>query len=51
MVIEAKVDPKDIHDVRPGLPAQVRLTAFSQRTTPTIDGEVRWVSADRVDDE
>ncbi len=51
LVIEAKVDPKDIHDVRPGLPAQVRLTAFSQRTTPTIDGQVRWVSADRVDDE
>jgi HlyD family type I secretion membrane fusion protein len=51
LVVEARLDPKDIHDVRPGLPAQVRLTAFNQRTTPTLDGTVEWVSADRVDDE
>jgi multidrug efflux pump subunit AcrA (membrane-fusion protein) len=28
----------------------VRFTAYSQRTTPTIDGRVLWVSADRLED-
>ncbi len=50
LTIEAKVDVKDIDHVHAGLPAQVRLVNYSQRDTPTIDGQVNWVSADRVDD-
>jgi HlyD family secretion protein len=37
--------------VEPGLPAQVRLTAFKQRRTPTVQGRVLQVSADRLSDE
>ena len=51
LVIEARVDPIDIDVVYAGLPAQVRLSAFNQRITPTVDGTVSWVSADRLTDE
>lgn len=51
LVIEAHVELKDIGKVHPGLPAQVRLSAYNQRTTPTIEGSVTWVSADRIDNE
>jgi HlyD family secretion protein/epimerase transport system membrane fusion protein len=50
LTIEAKVEVKDIENVRAGLPAQIRLVNYSQRDTPTLDGRVNWVSADRVDD-
>jgi HlyD family type I secretion membrane fusion protein len=50
LTVEAKVDVKDIDHVHAGLPAQVRLTNYSQRDTPTVDGQVNWVSADRVED-
>ena len=48
LVIEAHVNPTDIDSVWPELPAQVRLTAFSQLTTPTLAGTVLRVSADRL---
>jgi HlyD family type I secretion membrane fusion protein len=51
LVIEAKVSPLDIDTVEPGLPAQVRLTAFKQRSTPTLEGRVVQVSADRLSDD
>ena len=51
LVIEAKVDPRDIDVVYPGLPAQVRLTAFSQLTTPLLEATVLQVSADSLIDE
>jgi HlyD family secretion protein/epimerase transport system membrane fusion protein len=50
LVIEARVPPKDIDVVHPGLTAQVHLTAFSSREQPRIDGVVRTVSADRLTD-
>jgi HlyD family secretion protein/epimerase transport system membrane fusion protein len=50
LVIEAQIRPLDIDVVRPGLVAQVRLTAFKQRTTPILDGRVAYVSADRLVD-
>jgi membrane fusion protein, type I secretion system len=49
--IEAKIPVNDIEHVRAGEPAQVRLVAYSQRDTPSLDGTVSWVSADRVDDQ
>lgn len=50
-LIEAQVSPADIDVVRPGLPAEVRLTAFAARTTPTVAGTVVHVSADRFADQ
>ena len=50
LVIEARVEPTDIDTVYPDLPAQVRLTAFSHLTTPTLSGTVLQVSADRLQD-
>ncbi len=51
LVIEARVDPGDIDVVRPGLDAQVRISAFSQKNMTPIPGVVTYVSADRLDDE
>ena len=48
LVIEAQVSPTDIDSVYPSLPAQVRLTAYSHLTTPTLSGTVLQVSADRL---
>ncbi|AKO96991.1 type I secretion membrane fusion protein, HlyD family [Marinovum algicola DG 898] len=50
-VVEAQVMPTDIENVYPGLSAQVRLTAFSFRDTPLLEGEVTSVSADAVQDQ
>lgn len=51
LVIEARVKTTDIDIVHPGLPAQVRLTSFNQRTTPVLEGIVERVSADSMVDE
>ena len=51
LVIEARIDPGDVDVVRPGLDAQVRISAFSQQNIKPIPGIVTYVSADRLDDE
>jgi len=51
LIIEARVSPDDIDVVRPGLRARVRFTAFNQRNTRTVEGEVLDVSADSLIDE
>ncbi|AWK85698.1 HlyD family type I secretion periplasmic adaptor subunit [Azospirillum thermophilum] len=51
LVVETRVTPNDIDVVRAGQPAQVRLTAFKMRRTPTVDGVVDRVSADRFTDQ
>ncbi|MGE4219833.1 MAG: HlyD family type I secretion periplasmic adaptor subunit, partial [Alphaproteobacteria bacterium] len=51
MVVDARIDPRDIDVVRPGLPARIRLSAYKHRTTPTLDGAVVDVSADALVDE
>lgn len=47
LIIEVKINPQDIDVVHAGLQAQVQLTAYSMRNTPTLPGEVVYVSADR----
>lgn len=47
-VVRARIRPADIDVVRPGLPARVRLTAYSTRGTPPLAGTVSLVSADRM---
>lgn len=51
LVIAARIDTQDIDVVRTGLDAQVQLTAYKMRTTPTLSGKVIYVSADRLVDE
>ncbi len=50
LIVEARIDPKDIDVVQPGLPAQLRFTAFNQRHTAPREGVVRSVSADVLTD-
>jgi HlyD family type I secretion membrane fusion protein len=50
LIIEARIRPEDINHVRPGFEAEIRLTAYQQRTTPLVAGSVNYVSADRMVD-
>ena len=49
--IEAKLQPNDIDQVRKGQHAYVRFSAFNQRTTPQLLGEVSFVSPDTTRDQ
>jgi HlyD family secretion protein len=51
LVVEARIDPQSIDQVHAGQPAIYRFTAFNQRTTPELNGEVILVSADAERDE
>jgi HlyD family secretion protein len=51
LTVEAKVNPQDIDQVRPGQIALLRLSAFNQRTTPEIYGTVTRISADAATDQ
>ena len=50
LIIKAKINPLDIDVVYPGLNAEVRLTAFRQRTTPTVPATLDNISADLLED-
>src|SRR5262249_48197710 len=46
LIVEAKVSPHDIDQVRVGQKVVVRLTALNLRTTPELNGAVARVGAD-----
>jgi len=50
LIIEVRVNPQDSDVVHEGLRARVRLTAYSTRYIPALQGRVMTVSADRFDD-
>ncbi|WP_081158860.1 HlyD family type I secretion periplasmic adaptor subunit [Ensifer aridi] len=50
LIIEAQVLRTEIDSVKIGQKATVRLTALNQRTTPVLNGEVFYVSADSLPD-
>lgn len=50
LLLDARVAPMDIDEVRAGLSAQVHLLAYKSRNMPRIEGTVREVSADRLED-
>lgn len=50
LVVEGQIRPDDIDGVKPGLNAQVMLTAFKQRVVPQLHATVTKVSADRMVD-
>jgi HlyD family secretion protein len=49
--IEARLQPNDIDQVRKGQQAFVRFSAFNQRVTPQLIGQVSYVSADTARDQ
>jgi HlyD family secretion protein len=51
LLVEAKVDPKDIDKVQFGQPVLLRFSAFDIRTTPEINGTVSRVAADTSSDQ
>ena len=51
LVVEARVAPQDIDQVRIGQPATLRLSAFSQQTTPEVEGQVDRISPDLIEDQ
>ena len=48
--VEVRIQPQDIDQVRLGQQAVMRFSAFNQRTTPEINGEVGRISADVTED-
>lgn len=51
MIVEAKVLPRDIALIRPGLPATIKFDAYDYTVFGIVDGEVTYVSADTMRDE
>lgn len=51
LLIEVRVRPQDIQNVKLGQAAIVRLTALKQRVTPMIEAKVVYVSADALPDD
>ena len=51
LTVEVKIAPQDIDQVRLGQRAVLRFPAFSQRTTPELNGEVSRISADISQDQ
>ncbi|WCR10865.1 HlyD family type I secretion periplasmic adaptor subunit [Paracoccus stylophorae] len=48
LIIEAMISRTEIDSVRTGQAAAVRLTALNQRTTPVLEGQVYYISADAI---
>lgn len=50
LVVLAQVQPLDIDNLVVGQEADVRITAFKQRSAPTLAGQLAYVSADAITD-
>ena len=51
LLVEVKVDPKDIDQVQFGQPVVLRFSSFNARTTPEINGNVVRIAADTATDQ
>ncbi len=51
LLIEAKINPKDIAFLRPGLKASVKITAYDYAVYGDLKGELIRVSADSITDD
>ena len=51
LIVEAKVAPRDIDQLSIGQSAVLRFSAFNQRTTPELTGQITRISADTTTDE
>ena len=50
LVVEARVAPQDIDQIRVKQQVVLRLSAFNRENTPEIEGEVDRISADLIED-
>ncbi|AYD00639.1 HlyD family type I secretion periplasmic adaptor subunit [Neorhizobium sp. NCHU2750] len=50
LIVEAKVASRDIDQLRLAQPVEIRFSAFDQRTTPLVAGQVISISPDVVTD-
>jgi HlyD family secretion protein len=51
LAVEVKIAPRDIDQVYVGQAAAMRFSAFNQKTTPEVEGDVSVVSADLTQDQ
>ncbi len=51
LIVEGRIRPEDIDEVGTGKAAEIRFSAYKQRTTPTVAGRVVYVSADALSEE
>src|SRR5207244_10685104 len=51
LIVEAKVLPRDIALIRPGLKATIKFDAYDYTVFGIVDGEVTYVSADSMRDD
>ncbi len=50
LIVEAQLKPDDADNVRPGIVAHVRLIPFKAKFQPVVEGKIRSISADRLQD-
>ena len=50
LVVEGRLQPNQIENLRPGMPAKVWLTALSWREQRPMPAKLTWISADSVED-
>lgn len=51
LMVDASIATSDIDELRVGQPAEIRFSAFNQRTTPEVDAEILTISPDVITDE
>ena len=51
LIVTVRLKPNEINDVRPGMTARVRLTAFNYRKVNPVEAIVTTVSADQLSDQ
>ncbi|MBS0970221.1 secretion protein HlyD [Chimaeribacter arupi] len=51
LLIETRINPRDIAYIRPGLPATVKITAYDSSIYGDLKGQVETVSPDTIQDE
>jgi HlyD family secretion protein len=51
LLVEVKVDPKDIDQIQFDQPVVLRFSAFNARTTPELNGQVVRIAADTTTDQ
>jgi adhesin transport system membrane fusion protein len=51
LLIETRIEPRDIAFIRPGQPAKVKITAYDSAIFGELDGKVSSISPDTIKDE
>lgn len=51
LLVEMKISPRDIDSISVGSNAQIKLTAYNQRSMVPLDGKLTYVAADQSIDE